>query len=70
MIPFLSLHEYKKIITPFLNNPMIENKTILKKLDAIQKLDLVLLQNEKQKKIYTEMKVLLSSEILKTLNAQ
>lgn len=70
VIPFLSLHEYKKIITPFLNNPMTENKTILKKLDAIQKLDLVLLQNEKQKKIYTEMKVLLSSEILKTLNAQ
>ncbi len=70
VIPFLSLHEYRKIITPFLNNPLTENENVLKKLDAIQKINFVIEQNEKQKKIYNEMKILLSSEILKTLSAQ
>ena len=70
VIPFLSLHEYRKIITPFLKNPLTENENVLKKLDAIQKINFVIEQNDKQKKLYTEMKILLSSEILKTLNAQ
>ena len=70
VIPFLSLHEYRKIITPFLNNPLTENENVLKKLDAIQKINFVIEQNEKQKEIYNEMKILLSSEILKILNAQ
>lgn len=70
VIPFLSLREYKKIILPFISNPLRQDENVLKKLNAIQNIDLVLLQNEKQKKIYTEMKILLSSEILKTLNAQ
>lgn len=70
VIPFISLCEYRKIITPFLTNPLTENENILKKLDAINKINIIVEQNEKQKKIYNEMKILISSEILKTLNAQ
>lgn len=68
VIPFIALHEYKKIILPYLTNP-IKNEMIFKKLDAVQKITLALEELEQKKILYKQLKTAISSEILKTLKA-
>jgi hypothetical protein len=66
VIPFIALHEYKKIIQPYLNNPS-HCETIIKKLDTVQKIDLALEELEQKKKLYKQLKTALSKDILKNI---
>ena len=63
VIPFIALHEYKKVIEPYLNNPN-QCKNIIKKLDTVQKIDLVLEELEKKKTLFKQLKIALSNDIL------
>ncbi|WP_134344330.1 DUF6943 family protein [Flavobacterium psychrophilum] len=69
VIPFIALHEYKKIIKPYLYNKNQDSDT-LKKLDAIQKIDLAFEEIEKRKNLYKQLKTALSQEVIKKINAQ
>lgn len=46
VIPFLSLHEYKKIIQPLFTNPVQHEETTLKKLKTLQLLDVAIQKQE------------------------
>ena len=69
VIPFLSLHEYKKLIIPYLSNPVQEEET-KKRLIALQKIDDALKELEQRNKLYKQLKTALAYELLKKLNAQ
>ena len=56
VIPFLSLHEYKKIIHPLLENPIKEEQSTQKKLNALQLIDTFLMQQEQKKTILQAVK--------------
>jgi hypothetical protein len=66
VIPFLSLHEYKKIIKPLFANPVQHEETTLKKLKTLQLLDIAIQKQEDTRKYYTELKTLIAHELLKT----
>ena len=66
VIPFLSLHEYKKIIQPLFTNPIQHEETTLKKLKTLQLLDAAIQKQEDTKKYYTELKTAIAHELLKT----
>jgi hypothetical protein len=68
VIPFLSLHEYKKIISPYLLKPILED-AVNQKINAISKIDAALEELEQRKDLYKQLKNALSFEILKNINA-
>lgn len=68
VIPFLSLHEYKKIIFPYLMAP-ISDIDLIKKLETLSKIDAALEELEKKKNLYKDLKNAFSLEIIKTIKA-
>ena len=66
VIPFIALHEYKKIIQPYLSNPT-QCETILKKLNTVQKINLALEELEKKKTLFKQLKTAISNDILKNI---
>ena len=70
VIPFLSLHEYKKVIIPYLSNPIQEEEETKKRLIALQKIDDALKELEQRNKLYKQLKTALAYDLLKKLNAQ
>ena len=68
VIPFLSLHEYKKIISPYLMAP-ISDTDLIKKLETLSKIDAALEELEKKKNLYKDLKNAFSLEIIKTIKA-
>ena len=66
VIPFLSLHEYKKIINPIFANPVQFEEMTLKKLKTLQLLDVAIQKQENTRKYYTELKTAIAHELLKT----
>lgn len=68
VIPFLSLHEYKKIISPYLLSPIFDID-LLKKLETLTKIDAALEELDKRKKLYKDLKNAFSLEIIKTIKA-
>ena len=70
VIPFLSLHEYKKIIHPLLENPIKEEQSTQKKLNALQLIDTFLMQQEQKKQYYKQLKIALADELLQSFTKQ
>ena len=68
VIPFLSLHEYKKIINPIFANPVQFEEITLKKLKTLQLLDVAIQKQEDTRKYYTELKTAIAHELLKTFS--
>ena len=66
VVPFIALHEYKKIISPYLIEPE-HNDNVIRKLDAVQKIDLALSDIEKRKSLYKQLKTALSIEIMNNI---
>ena len=66
VIPFLSLHEYKKIINPIFANPVQFEEMTLKKLKTLQLLDVAIQKQEDTRKFYNELKTAIAHELLKT----
>jgi len=65
VIPFISLSDYKKIITPYLEHPSTNDNDIINKLLAIQKIDLELENIEKKKILYKQLKTCFAHEVIK-----
>lgn len=63
VIPFIALHEYKKVINPYLKQNT-EREDIKRKLDTLQKIDLALEELDKKKSLYKNLKTALSNNIL------
>ena len=70
VIPFLSLHEYKKIIHPLLENPIKDEQSTQKKLNALQLIDTFLMQQEQKKQYYKQLKIALAHELLQSFTKQ
>jgi hypothetical protein len=70
VIPFLSLHEYRKIIKPIFENPIQFEEITLKKLKTLELLDQVIKQQEEKRKYYSQMKIIIAHELLKSFQAK
>lgn len=70
VIPFLSLHEYRKIIKPLFSNPVQFEKMTLKKLKTLQLLDAALQKQEETRKYYTQLKTVIAHELLNTFQTK
>lgn len=70
VIPFLSLHEYKKIIQPLLENPVQHEETTLKKLKTLQLLDQAIKVQEDKHKYYKQLKTVIAHELLKNFQSK
>jgi hypothetical protein len=68
VIPFIALHEYKKIIYPFLKIPIDEDCN--KKLETLRSIDRALAEMESRNRLYRQLKNVLAYELIKKLNAQ
>ena len=66
IIPFLRLEEYKKIIKPLFESPVLQEDITLKKLKTLQLLDLAIQKQEDTRKYYNELKTAIAHELLKT----
>lgn len=66
VIPFLSLHEYRKIIKPLFSNPVQFEEMTLKKLKTLQLLDVAIQKQEATQKYYSQLKTVIAHELLKT----
>ena len=64
VIPFLSLHEYRKIMKPIFANPKREEPTTAKKLNALLLLDDAIQNQMKQQKTYHDLKTAIAYELL------
>lgn len=64
VIPFLSLHEYRKIMKPIFANPKREEPTTAKKLNALLLLDDAIQNQIKQQKTYHDLKTAIAHELL------
>lgn len=65
VIPFIALHEYRKIIKPLFSNPVQFEETTLKKLKALQLIDKALIEQQKTHKYYNELKTAFAQELYK-----
>ena len=70
VIPFLSLHEYKKIIQPLFKNPIQHEETTLKKIKTLQLLDVAIQKQEDTRKYYNELKTAIAHELLKSFHTK
>lgn len=66
VIPFIALHEYKKILKPLLENPKQDHPETQKKLHALSLIDKAIQEQQKKLATYTEMKKIFAAELLKT----
>lgn len=66
VIPFLSLHEYKKLITPLFFNPIQHDEQTQKRLKTLQLLDKAIKEQQNAQRNYTELKTAIAHELLKT----
>lgn len=65
VIPFIALHEYKKILKPLLENPKQDHPETQKKLHVLSLIDKAILEQQKILATYTEMKKIFAAELLK-----
>jgi hypothetical protein len=70
VIPFLSLHEYRKIIKPLFSNPVQFEEMTLKKLKTLQLLDVAIQKQEETRKYYSQLKTVIAHELLKTFQTK
>lgn len=70
VIPFLSLHEYKKIIKPIFSNPIQFEEITIKKLNTLKLLDAAIKQEEEKRKYYHQLKTTIAHELLRTFKTQ
>lgn len=66
VIPFLSLHEYKKIMKTIFDNPVQKEDTTLKKLNSLQLLDKAIQEQEAKHSLYKQLKTAIAHELIKT----
>jgi predicted restriction endonuclease len=66
VIPFLSLHEYKKIMNPIFNNPVQHQEPTLKKLNSLLLLDKAIQEQEAKHRLYKQLKTAIAHELIKT----
>ncbi len=69
VIPFITLEDYKNIITPILKNAIHENRIINEHYMQIRKIDIQLQQQTKIKKLMQELKKTLSIEVYRKITA-
>ena len=67
VIPFISLKDYKNVITPILKNAIHENRIINEHYMQIRKIESQLQQQDKIKKLMQELKKTLSMELYKKI---
>ncbi len=67
VIPFLSLRDYKNIISPILDNAIQENKTINERYLQIRKIEENISHQDKIKSLLLEMKKTISNEVYKKI---
>jgi hypothetical protein len=67
VIPFISLKDYKNIITPILKNAIHENRIINEHYMQIRKIESQMQQQDKIKKLMQELKKTLSIELFKKI---
>lgn len=70
VIPFLSLHEYKKIIKPIFSNPIQFEDITIKKLKSLQLLDEAIKLQQDKHKYYNQLKTVIAHELLTTFKTQ
>ena len=69
VIPFISLRDYKNVITPILKNAIHENRIINEHYLQIRKIEQSICNQNRIKQLLTEMKKALSNEVLKKIKA-
>ena len=70
VIPFLSLHEYRKIIKPLFSNPVQFEEMTLKKLKTLQLLDKAIKAQQEKHNYYRQLKTVIAHELLKTFQTK
>lgn len=70
VIPFLSLEEYKKIVSPILKKAIHENRIINEHYLQIRKIEENILHQDKIKNLLKELKVSLSHKVYQKLEIQ
>lgn len=70
VIPFLSLHEYRKIIKPLFSNPVQFEEMTLKKLKTLQLLDVAIKAQQEKHNYYKQLKTVIAHELLKTFQTK
>lgn len=70
VIPFLSLHEYRKIIKPLFSNPVQFEEMTLKKLKTLQLLDKAILEQQEKHRYYNQLKTAIAHELLRTFQTK
>jgi hypothetical protein len=70
VIPFLSLHEYKKIIKPIFSNPVQFEEMTLKKLKTLQLIDKAILEQQKKHTYFIQLKTAIAHELLKSFQTK
>jgi hypothetical protein len=70
VIPFLSLEEYKKIISPILKKAIHENRIINEHYLQIRKIEENILHQDKIKSLLKELKISLSHKVYQKLEIQ
>ncbi len=66
VVPFLALHEYRKIIKPLFSNPMQFEEMTIKKLKTLQLLDEAIKVQQEKHNYYKQLKTAIAHELLKS----
>ncbi len=69
VIPFLSLKDYKNIISPILDNAIQENRIINEHYLQLRKIEENITHQDKIKKLLLEMKKAISNEVYKKIES-
>lgn len=67
VIPFITLSDYKNIITPILKNAIHENRIINEHYLQIRKIESQLQQQEKIRKLMQELKITLAKQLFRKI---
>lgn len=70
VIPFLSLEEYKKILKPLFDSPLLQEENTLKKLKSLQLLDVAIKKQEETRQYYNHLKTVIAHELLKNFQSK
>lgn len=70
VIPFLSLEEYKKILKPLFDSPLLQEETTLKKLKSLQLLDVAIKKQEETRQYYNQLKTAIAHDLLTNFHSK
>lgn len=70
VIPFLCLHDYRKIIKPIFSNPVQFEEMTLKKLKTLQLLDEAIKVQQEKHRYYNKLKTAIAHELLKSFQTK